>query len=121
GPAEVRQRFLDAFRHPGTRLGFWTHFVTQFSGTVFALLWGFPFMISAQGLSEAAASALMTVYVLAGVVAAPVIGELVARHPLRRSWLVLSIVLASVIAWTAVLVLPGPAPLWLLVGLVLVL
>jgi MFS family permease len=37
---------------------------------------------------------------------------------LRRSWLVLGIVALNVGAWTAVLAWPGPAPLWLLVALV---
>ncbi len=37
-------------RRPGTQLGFWSHYVTQSSGTVFALFWGFPFMVSALGI-----------------------------------------------------------------------
>ncbi|WP_199520973.1 MFS transporter [Jiangella anatolica] len=110
---------VTAWRHPGTRLGLWTHFTTQFSGTVFALMWGFPFLVSGEGRSEAAAGALLTLTVLAGVVAGPVIGVMVQRHPLRRSWLVLGIVAANAAAWTAVLLLPGRAPGWLLVLLVL--
>src|SRR5215210_8198638 len=51
----------------------------------------------------------------------PVFGRLVARHPLRRSWLVLGIVGVTATAWTAVLAWPGRAPLWLLVLLVLAL
>ena len=43
------------------------------------------------------------------------------RHPMRRSWLLLGIIAANVTVWTAVLSLPGPAPLWLLVVLVVVL
>lgn len=110
---------VTAWRHPGTRLGLWTHFTTQFSGTVFALMWGFPYLISAQGVSEAAAGALLTLTVVAGVIAGPAIGVMVQRHPLRRSWLVLGIVFANAAAWTAVLLLPGRAPGWLLVLLVL--
>ena len=49
GPARTahaswRQALRDlraSFRQPGTRLGLWSHFATQFSGMVFALLWGF--------------------------------------------------------------------------------
>jgi len=117
----VTRQLKDAWCHPGTRLGLWTHFVTQFSGAVFVMLWGFPFLVSAQGLSPGTASALITAYVLAGMAVAPLIGELVARHPLRRSWLVLGIAGSNAVAWAVVLALPGPAPLWLLVGLVLVL
>ena len=34
---QVRHDLGEAWRHPGTRLGLWTHFTTQFSGTVFVL------------------------------------------------------------------------------------
>ena len=124
GGASIRELRIDlvtAWLHPGTRLGLWTHFTTQFSGTVFALLWGFPFLVSGQGLSTGAASTLLTVFVLAGMAAAPVLGLLVQRHPLRRSWLVLGITGATAVVWAVVLVLPEPAPLWLLVVLVLTL
>jgi sugar phosphate permease len=110
-----------AWRHPGTRLGLWTHFTTQFSGTVFALMWGYPFLVSAQALSPRTASALLTLFVLVGIVTGPVIGVLVQRHPLRRSSLVLAVVAANVMAWTLVLANPGRAPLWLLVLLVVAL
>jgi MFS family permease len=116
---EVGRQLAAAFRHPGTRLGLWTHFTSQFSGTVFALLWGFPFLVSGEGRSPAAASALMTLFVVAGMVAGPVFGRLVARHPLRRSWLVLGTVGVTVAVWTVVLAWPGPAPMWLLVALVI--
>ena len=53
--------------------------------------------------------------------AAPFLGEAVARHPLRRSWIVLTIVGSTIVVWTAVLVLPDPAPRWLLRLLVVVL
>jgi MFS family permease len=40
--------------------------------------------------------------------------------PFYRSWIVISIVVAIAIAWSAVLLWPGRAPLWLLVVLVCV-
>jgi MFS family permease len=112
---------VQAWRHPGTRLGMWTHFTTQFSGAVFALLWGFPFLVSGQGRSPAQASTLLTVTVVSGVLVGPVLGVLVQRHPLRRSWLVIGVVVVNVIVWTAVLGWPGPAPMWLLVTLMVAL
>ena len=121
-PDGSRRRALrDAWREPGTRLGLWTHFVTQFSGTVFALFWGFPYLVGAQGLSPAAASGLLTVLVLAGMGVGPLLGALAARWPLRRSALVFTIVGSSAFAWAVVLLWPGRAPMWLLVALVLVL
>jgi len=118
---EVQTDLVTAWLHPGTRLGLWSHFTAQFSGTVFALLWGFPFLVSGQGLSTDTASVLLTVFVLAGMAAAPVLGVLVQRHPLRRSWLVLGITGATALVWAVVLALPQPAPVWLLVILVLTL
>lgn len=108
-----------AWRHPGTRLGLWTHFTTQFSGTAFSLLWGFPFLVAGQGVAPSTASALLTLFVLAGLATGPWLGVLVQRHPFRRSWLVLAIVGANVAGWTLVLLWPGPAPLPVLVVLIL--
>jgi nitrate/nitrite transporter NarK len=102
----------------GTRLGFWAHFVTQSSGVVFALFWGYPFLVSAVGLERPAASALLTVQVIAGIVIGPVLGGLTSRFPLRRSDLVLIIVGLLGVVWTLVLLWPGTPPVALLVALV---
>ena len=119
--ASVAGDLRASLRHPGTRLGLWSHFTTPFAGNVFALLWGYPFLVSGEGLSPGAASSLLTVYILSSAATGPVLGRLVARHPLRRSWLVLAIVGSQALLWAVVLALPGPAPLPLLVLLVLVL
>ncbi len=110
-----------AWRQPGTRLGLWSHFTVQFSGTVFAMTWGYPFLISGQGLETPVVSALMTLYVAAALAAGPLMGSFVARHPLRRSTMVLLIAGATAAAWAAVLLTPGRSPLCLLAGLVVVL
>ncbi|WP_185976264.1 nitrate/nitrite transporter [Mycolicibacterium sp. 018/SC-01/001] len=105
---------------PGTRLGFFTHMGTQFSVTVFALMWGVPYLTVAQGLSAAAAGTLLTVSVAAAIAAGLVIGVLTGRLPHRRSRLVLAIIASNAAAWTVVLALPDRAPMWLLVVLVVV-
>src|SRR5690349_10932361 len=110
-----------AWRHPGTRLGLWTHFTAQFPGTVFALIWGYPFLLAGEGVSRGTASALLTLFVLTGMAAGPVIGVLVQRHPLRRSWLVLGVISANALGWGLVIAWPGRAPLAVLVILVLAL
>lgn len=116
--ADLRSAWL----HPGTRLGLWSHFTAQFSGTVFALLWGYPFLVSGEGLSRATTSALFTLLVVVGMVSAPFVGVVVARHPLRRSWVVLGIIGGQMTLWAVVLGWPrGPAPLAVLVLLVVVL
>lgn len=110
-----------AWRQPGTRLGLWSHFATQFSGTVFVLTWGYPFLVSGQGLSTATASVLLSLFVVVGIIFGPFLGSWVGRHPLRRSTMVLAVTFAIIAVWLAVLLPAGPAPLWLLVLLVLVL
>ncbi len=121
GLAELRATLLDTWREPGTRIGLYTHLVTQFSGTVFALLWGYPFLVVGQGLSPGTAAGLLTLLVLVGMGVGPLLGRLCGRWPLRRSVLVFSILGATALAWTVVLVWPGRAPLPLLIALVVVL
>ena len=105
---------------PGTRLGFFTHMGTQFSVTVFALMWGVPYLTVAQGVSTAVAGSLLTISVVAAIASGVVIGVFTGRHPHRRSRLVLAIIGSNAFAWTVVLTLPGQAPLWLLVVLMVV-
>lgn len=105
---------------PGTRLGFFTHMGTQFSVTVFALMWGVPYLTVAQGLSATAAGTLLTISVVAAIAAGLVVGVLTGRFPHRRSRLVLWIIASNAAIWTVVLALPDRAPVWLLVTLVVV-
>ncbi len=119
--AQVRRSLVDTWREPGTRIGLYTHLVTQFSGTVFALLWGYPFLVVGQGLSPGTAAGLLTLLVLVGMAVGPLLGRLCARWPLRRSVLVFTILGATAAAWTLVLLWPGQAPLPVLVLLVVVL
>jgi sugar phosphate permease len=110
----------DALARPGTRLGFWSHFTTQSSGTVFSLLWGFPFLSVALGYGPANASLLLTLMVVTAMVVGPILGLLTARFPLRRSTIVLAIVSSMAIAWGIVLAWPGHPPVWSVVLLVVV-
>lgn len=105
---------------PGTRLGFFTHMGTQFSITVFALMWGVPYLTEAQGLSSGVAGALLSLSVAAAIGAGVLIGILTGRYPHRRSRMVLAIIASNALVWTVVLALSGPAPLWLLIVLVVV-
>jgi MFS family permease len=111
----------DAWAEPGTRLGLWTHFVTQFSSCVFGLLWGYPFLVQGEGLTPGAAALLLSLLNVVVLTCGPLIGHLCGRLPHRRPTLVLGIVGTSALLWTAVLLWPGPAPHWLLVALVVVL
>ena len=110
-----------AWRQPGTRLGLWSHFTVQFSGTVFAMTWGYPFLISAQGLDP-------------GNRFRPDDAVRGRRHcrraadgQLRRAAPPAAVHHGAADlrghrrGWAAVLLMPGRAPLWLLAGLVVVL
>ena len=74
--------------NPGTRLGMWSHFTSQFGATVFTLLWGFPFLVQGQGWSEAAASTLLMAMTAWAVLSGLVLARLVGRLPYWRSWIV---------------------------------
>ena len=121
GLAQVRRDLVATWQEPGTRLGLWTHTVTQFSGTVFMLLWGYPFLVVGQGLPPGTAAGLLTLLVVVGMGFGPLLGAVIGSWPLRRSSVVLAVVGTTVLTWTAVLAWPGRAPLPLLVLLVLVL
>jgi len=111
----VRRDLALAWRDPGTRLGLWSHFTLQFASNVMALLWGYPFFVHGEHRSTGEAGALLTLLVGVFIVAGPVVGGYISRHPWQRSNAVLGIVGAMATCWTVLLLWPGDAPLWLLV------
>ncbi|MGA4840733.1 MFS transporter [Streptomyces sp. G45] len=116
GPGFVRRQIALSWREPGTRLGLWVHFTTQFPAMVFLLLWGLPFLVEAQGLSRGAAGELLTLVVLSNMAIGLVYGQIVARHHTARLPLALGTVAATAVVWAAMLAYPGEhAPLWVLV------
>jgi MFS family permease len=110
-----------AWAEPGTRLAYWLGFLTLFAPMMFGVMWGYPFLVVGQGLSHAAAGALITVLALCGPVYGVTIGTVMERYPYYRSRIGIGLVCLAAAAWAAVLLWPGPAPLWLLVILVLAL
>ncbi|MER8028926.1 MFS transporter [Streptomyces bauhiniae] len=122
GAAYVRRQIAEAWREPGTRLGMWVHFTTQFPAMVFLLLWGLPFLVQAQGLSRAGAGELLTLVVLSNIVIGLVYGQVVARHHAARLPLALGTVAATAVMWALTLAWPGAhAPMALLLVLCVVL
>ncbi|WP_445524701.1 MFS transporter [Streptomyces cyslabdanicus] len=122
GAAYVRRQITAAWREPGTRLGLWVHFTTQFPAMVFLLLWGLPFLVEAQGLSRADAGELLTLVVVSNMAVGLVYGQIIARHHAARLPLALGTVAATAGVWAVTLAYPGGrAPMWLLVVLCLVL
>ncbi|MCC2322650.1 MFS transporter [Cellulomonas xiejunii] len=110
----ARERFVPSVRAAaspaGTRLGFWSHFLTPFSFNVLAMLWGVPFFVTAQDRTPAEASVLLTALTLSAMTAGPLIGRWTSRHPLRRSWVVLTSAVATLAAWVWLLAPATPRP-----------
>ncbi|MFF5567838.1 nitrate/nitrite transporter [Streptomyces sp. NPDC012623] len=122
GAAYVRKQISASWREPGTRLGMWVHFTTQFPAMFFLLLWGMPFLVEAQGLSRAVAGELLTLIVLSNMVVGLVYGQVIARHHAARAPLALGTVAATALLWAATLLHSGAhAPMWLLITLCVVL
>ncbi|MFI0712755.1 nitrate/nitrite transporter [Streptomyces inhibens] len=122
GAGFVRRQIADAWREPGTRLGMWVHFTTQFPAMVFLLLWGLPFLVQAQGLSRGTAGELLTLVVLSNMAVGLVYGQIIARHHAARTPLALGTVAATALMWAIVLSWPADhAPMGLLIVLCAVL
>nr|WP_206442348.1 MFS transporter [Streptomyces boncukensis] len=123
GRGYVRSQITAAWREPGTRLGMWVHFTSQFPGMVFLLLWGMPFLVEAQGLGRGTAGELLTLVVVSNMACGLVYGQIIARHRAARAPLVLGTVLATALAWAAAVFWPGPGhtPMAMLVVLCVVL
>lgn len=106
-------RLRAALARPGTRLGFWVHALAGGPPALIAILWGYPFLTEGLGLPVATAATMLSLPVAANLVAAPIVGWLVSRFPLRRTNVVLAISVIVFGVWAAVLVWPGGPPLGL--------
>lgn len=118
-PVPLRRQIAQAWAHPATRLGLASHFTTCFPSVVFGMMWGFPYLQQGESLAGPIVGTLMTVYVIAQLFFGPMFGGLVQRMPQHRIQFAFVIIAAISIPWAAVLLWPGPAPLWLLVLLVI--
>ncbi|WP_107438493.1 MFS transporter, partial [Streptomyces roseus] len=122
GGGFVRRQIRDSWREPGTRLGLWVHFTTQFPAMVFLLLWGMPFLVEDQGLARTTAAGLLTLVVASNMGFGLLYGQLIGRRQSARLPLALGTIGLTALLWAATLAYPGPqAPMWLLVTLCVVL
>ena len=115
----IRAQMRAGWAQPATRQGLWVHFTTGFPSAVFGMLWGFPFLVQAEGLSTAGASGLLTLLVCAGMGCSLLFGRLLGGRPWLRVPLALGVVALTATCLTAVLLWPGRAPIWVLTALVL--
>ncbi|MEU5693954.1 MFS transporter [Actinosynnema sp. NPDC020468] len=103
----VTRRVAEAWRTPSTRLGFWVHFTSMSTPALLGLLWGFPYLVEAQGLSRPQASAVLSMLVVVAIVSGPVIGTVIARRPEWRMPIVGSYLGTAVLCWVVLLGWPG--------------
>jgi MFS family permease len=124
-PGEVLPEVSRTWRVAGTRLGFWVHFSTMFAPAVLGLLWGFPYLVQAQGMSPGAAGSVLAVLVLGALLGGPAIGLLISRRPEWRMSFVIGYLASAAGVWAVLLGWPGghvPAPVlvaafaWLSLG-----
>lgn len=116
----IMRQLGSTVRRPGTQLAFWVHLVGGTAPTVMALMWGYPFLTAGLGLQVSEAAGIFSLLVVGNVIAGPIIGYLVARFPLRRSNLVLTVVTIIVVVWLAVILWPGRPPIPLVCALYIV-
>ncbi len=117
----VRSSLAASWAHPGTRLGFWMHFTTQFSATALSLLWGYPFFVQGEGQSSGDRRHAAHPDGRRGDGGRPdprLAGRRAPVAPLDDGAHASS--RPIVVVWTVVLAWPGHAPTWLLVVLVVV-
>jgi len=115
----IRDQMRAGWAQPATRQGLWVHFTTGFPGAVFSMLWGFPFLVQAEGLTAADASALLTLLICAGMACSLLFGRILGGRPHLRVPLALSVVAVTAACLTVVLLWPGRAPMWALIVLIL--
>lgn len=111
-----------AWKEPGTRMGMWVSFTSQFSMMVFLLLWGMPFLVKGEGLTRVHASLLLSLLVVSSILFGIVFGPVLARRRTLRLPIVAVVAGSHLVGWVLTIAWPGAhAPLWLLVFLCLAL
>src|SRR3954463_13699393 len=106
----VLETLRAAWRQRRTRLGFWAHFGLMTPFVTMTALWGYPWLVEAQGISPATAASWPPPPVVALALAAPVAGRLGGRGPYMQVRMALVTGTLLVLAWTAVLGWPGARP-----------
>lgn len=107
-------------RRPGIRLAYWVHFTTPFAIHAFVLLWGTPFLVGGMGLTPDRSATILSIAIVVSMTSGLMLGPLTARFAAHRLWMVIGMVVLIMATWSAVLLVPGAAPMWLLIALVCV-
>src|SRR4051794_4842159 len=106
----VLETLRAAWRQRRTRLGFWAHFGLMTPFATMTALWGYPWLVEAEGLSHATAASWLAFAVVALAIAAPFVGRLGGRGPYMQVRMALVTGTLLVVSWSAVLAWPGARP-----------
>ncbi|MEN9748953.1 MAG: hypothetical protein RL149_31 [Actinomycetota bacterium] len=114
------QQLVQNVKFAGIRMSFWVHFTLQSSGSVFLLLWGVPYLVAGQNQTPQFASAMLILQTSLGLILGFFIGNLASKNPHLRVRYVCVNATAIIFAWATMSLMPGLAPTWLLIALVVV-
>lgn len=115
----VAQTLRAAWGRPATRRAFWSHFALMGPFVAITALWGYPFMVRAQGIAPATARLWLMICVVTFGLAAPAAGALAARG--HRDRVIRWAAAGVAVGWALVLLWPGGHPAGALILLALVL
>lgn len=114
GSSGIFPALKSLLKRPGTRLGFWVHYSACFVSNTFLLLWGLPFMTGGLGYDFNTASLIVSLNVVALMIAGLFAGPIFTRFARQRVTIITVYVCILLGLWIAVLLYPGGAPVWLM-------
>jgi len=116
GGRRVLREVRHAWRLPAGRLGFWIHLSTMAGPTVFAVLWGYPYLTQGLGYRPGVASSLLLLLVLGGLVGNLILGPVLGRRPQIRGGIALVVASLCLLGWLTLILWPGgQPPFWVVV------
>lgn len=102
---------------PATKLGVAITFTAQFPGQMFVLFWGYPFLVSDEGVGSSTAGLMLGSYVVFSMISGLIVAAVLTRSTCRRLRLAITLIATTILTWAAVLAWPQRSPdlvLWLL-------
>jgi MFS family permease len=118
----TREGLRASWAEPGTRLALWAHLGLVGAYVAFAALWAFPYLVEAGRRSGGSASGIIGVGIVVSLLASPLLGVFVGRYPQRRADLLIGSLVADVLVWALLVVVPATSlPTAALLGAVVVL
>jgi len=110
GGRRVLQEVKHAWRLPAGRLGFWIHLSTMAGPTVFAVLWGYPYLTQGLGYAPGFASSLLLMLVIGGLCGNLILGPVISRRPQIRGGIALAVASLCLLGWLTLILWPGGQP-----------